>query len=184
MVRNLKEVEVAFETPQTLFGFPLPKLSWKGTFVPTDDEQKLAWAIYVELSTRISLAPLGDEDGSLREALSSYHSLFRFTRDRLHEVGPTVGRPTGVGEKTPIAALVLWMLNGVVRPILAKWHPRLARYEETRLVGVGAYSHEYAWGEASELRRDLAVARDQIEPFIRLFENVCDIRPSLIPKRG
>jgi hypothetical protein len=182
---KLKEMEVSFETPSSLFGVGLPKLSWKGKLVPSDAEQRLAWGLYVELTTRIAIAGLGQDEGSLREALASYHSLFRFTRERLHEVGPQVGRPRGgSSEEMPIAGLVLWMLNGIVRPLLARWHPRLARHEEARPDGVGPFAHEAAWAEAEELRRDLAAARDGLEPFARLFETVCDIRPSLIPIRA
>lgn len=181
MTTRLKEMEVAFETPSSLFGVPLPKISWKGKLERSDEDQELAWGLYVELSTRIAVAGLQDDEGSLAEALASYHTLFAFTRERLHSVGPQVGRPHGGSEQTPIAALVLWMLNGIVRPLLAKWHPRLTRYEEARPDGVGPFAHEAAWPDAAELRRDLRAARDRLEPFARLFETVCDIRPSLIP---
>lgn len=184
MVTKLKEMDVSFETPSSLFGIGLPKLSWKGKLVPSDAEQRLAWGIYVELTTRIAIAGLRPEEGSLREALASYHTVFRFTRDRLHEVGPQVARLTGSGQQMPIAGLVLWMLNGVVRPLLAKWHPRLARHEEARPDGVGPFAHEAAWSDAEELRQDMDAARDRLEPFARLFETVCDIHPSLIPVRA
>jgi hypothetical protein len=184
MAPKLKEMEVSFETPSSLFGVGLPKLSWKGKLVSSDAQQRLAWGLYVELTTRIAIAGLGVGEGSLREALSSYHSLFRFTRDRLHEVGPQVGRPQGNSEEMPIAGLVLWMLNGIIRPLLARWHPRLARHEEARPEGMGPVVHEAAWEDAEDLRRDLAAARDGLESFARLFEKVCDIRPSLIPIRA
>jgi hypothetical protein len=184
MTTNIKEMEISFETPSSLFGVGLPKLSWKGKLVPSDAEQRLAWGLYVELTTRIAITGLESGEGSLREVLSSYHSLFRFTRDRLHEVGPQVGRPRGSSDEMPIAGLVLWMLNGIVRPLLARWHPRLTQHEEARPEGVGPFAHEAAWAEAEELRRDVAVARDGLEPFARLFETVCDIRPSLIPIRA
>jgi hypothetical protein len=181
---KLNEMEVSFETPSSLFGVSLPKLSWKGKVVRSDAEQRLAWGLYVELTTRIAIAGLEPGQGSLREALSSYYSLFRFTRDRLHEVGPQVGRSQSHNEEMPIAGLVLWMLNGIIRPLLARWHPRLARYEEARPEGVGPFAHEAAWAEAEDLRRDLNAARDRLEPFARLFETVCRIHPSLIPIRA
>jgi len=184
MSTKLTEMEVAFETPPSLFGFPLPKLSWKGKLIPTHHEQRLAWALYVEISTRSAVAGLAADEGSLREALASYHTLFSFTRERLHEAGPAAGRLAGPDETMPLAALVLWMLNGVVRPLLARWHPRLSRYEETRPEGMGVFAYEAAWPEAAALRNDLAAARDRLEPFARLFEAVCDISPSLIPQRG
>ena len=67
---------------ETVLRLPLPKLSWKGKLIPSDAEQRLAWGLYVELTTRIAVAGLAPSEGSLREALESYHTLFRFTRDR------------------------------------------------------------------------------------------------------
>jgi hypothetical protein len=176
----LKDVEVSFETPDSLFGIPLPKLGWKGTLAPDDSAQRLAWALYVELSTRILEAGLAHQDGSLREALSSYYSLFQFTRDRLREVGPRVGRPTDT-EGVPIAAIALWMLNGIIRPLLARWHPALKRFEESRPDRVGAFTYEAEWPQKEDLRRDLEAARCALVPFARLFERVCGVDPSLLP---
>src|SRR6266536_2347761 len=42
-----------------------------GTWVPDDAERQAAWELYVELTTRIAVVPLGPNEGLLREALSS-----------------------------------------------------------------------------------------------------------------
>ena len=176
----IKDMEVSFETPSALFGVPLPKLGWKGKLAPDDSAQRMAWALYVELTTRIATAGLEREEGSLREALASYHTLFQFTRDRLHEIGPRTGRPSA-SDELPIAAVALWMLNGIIRPLLARWHPLLKRHEETRPADIGEFAHEAAWPQQDELRRDLDDARRGLLPFAQLFEQVCQISPSLLP---
>ena len=51
MAPKLKEMEVSFETPSSLLGVPLPKLSWKGRLAPDETQQRLAWGLYVELTT-------------------------------------------------------------------------------------------------------------------------------------
>jgi hypothetical protein len=177
---KMHEIELGFETPETLFGIPLPKLSFKGTFAPDETEQNFAWGIYVELVTRVTLAPLGAQEGSLREALSSWYKVFAYIRDQLHQAGPDVGRRHSAGT-LPLAASALWMLNGVIRPLLAEWHPRLARYEETRAPATGAFTHEAAWGDAESLRHDMEQARIRVRHFAELFEKVCNVKPSLIP---
>jgi len=178
--QKMKEVEISFETPDSLFGIPLPKMSIKGTFAPEEAERNFSWAIYVELTTRITLANLAPGAGSLREALTSYYSVFKIVREQLHAVGPDVARRRAEGA-LPVAASALWMLNGVLRPLLAEWHPRLARYEETRPENVGVFTHEAAWPDADALRKDLAAARARTRPFAELFETICDVHPSLIP---
>ena len=48
--------------------------------------------MYIELATRISTQALKDDEGILREALSSLHDLFPITREILKRHGPTVAR--------------------------------------------------------------------------------------------
>jgi hypothetical protein len=185
MVRaKVDEVELGFETPESIFGIPLPKIAFKGKITPDDTERNFAWTIYVELATRIALVGLGQDEGSLREALSSYYAAFTAIRAELLKAGPLIGRRAR-GDQLPIAGTVLWMLNGVMRPVLAKWHPRLTRWEESRPPETGAFTHEAMWQDAPELRRDLRLARDQIEPFARMLEALCGVNPSLIgPSRS
>ncbi|WP_370135611.1 hypothetical protein [Streptacidiphilus sp. EB103A] len=61
-----------------------------GTWEPNDAERRAAWELYVELVTRVSVVPLGTDEGLLREALSSLYSLFGTTREVLRRHGPEV----------------------------------------------------------------------------------------------
>lgn len=178
MSLQMKEIELSFETPSSMFGFPLPKIVFKGKITPNLAVLTFAWGIYVELVTRIILANLGTKEGSLRETLDSYHTVFKFVRDQLHSAGPDVGRRDGDG--LPVAAATLWMVNGIFRPLLSEWHPRLSRYEESRPADVGPFTHEANWDQSAEFRKDLESARERTKPFAELFERICDIAPSFI----
>jgi hypothetical protein len=179
MTLQMKEIELSFETPSSMFGLSLPKIAFKGKIAPNLAVRTFAWGIYVELTTRIILTNLKTDQGSLREALDSYHTVFKFVRDQLHSAGPDVGRQDG-GDHLPVAASTLWMLNGILRPLLAEWHPRLARYEESRPADVGPFSHEANWDQSVAIRKDLESARERTKPFAELFERICNIAPSFI----
>ncbi len=54
-------------------------------------ERKAAWSLYIELVTRITVQSLEADQGLLREALNSLHSMFAITRQILREAGSEVG---------------------------------------------------------------------------------------------
>lgn len=79
-----------------------------------DEDKKAAWEMYIELLTRITTQPLAPSSGDENSALDSVYSLFPTTRNILKSNGP------GCIEFSKIAIIVL---NQVVRPFTAKWHP-------------------------------------------------------------
>ena len=126
-------------------------------FEPDEAQQRAAWELYVELSTRIAVQPLGPEAGLIREALSSLYSIFGATREILREAGPAVA--AGPNSFGPIAIEVL---NKGIRPFTAKWHPLLLTHEETRPKEVSARDHERTWEKAAECRQELAKLQEQM----------------------
>ena len=86
---------------------------------------------YVELVTRISVVELKPHEGLLSEALSSLYTLFDTTREILKRYGPTVAQPKGEAGLS-FGYLAVEILNRVLRPVLAYWHPLLLDYESTR----------------------------------------------------
>ena len=80
-----------------------------------DADREAAWKLYVELLTRITTQALPTDSGDEESALTSIHSLFETTRQVLKEQGK------GCVEFTKIAVVVL---NQVVRPFTARWHPK------------------------------------------------------------
>jgi hypothetical protein len=47
------------------------------------------------------------------------------------------------------------VLNTVLRPVLAKWHPLLTDYESTRTDNTPPTEHEKSWDKYEELREVL-----------------------------
>jgi hypothetical protein len=81
-----------------------------GSWVPDDAERQAAWELYVELTTRVAVVPLGPNEGLLREALSSLHSLFPVTREILRRHGPGVA-PAGEEKRLSVAYLAVAVLK-------------------------------------------------------------------------
>jgi hypothetical protein len=117
-------------------GFKLTSLSINLPFglgganiVVTEAQVRAAWALYVELATRIASQKLESEQGSIREALNSLYDLFDITRAVLKEQGPGVAEgPESVG---PIAINIL---NKGLRPFLVEWHTKLNAFEAEQIL--------------------------------------------------
>jgi hypothetical protein len=152
-----------------------------GTWEPDDSERRAAWEMYVELVTRISVAELDPEEGLLREALSSLHSLFSTTRKILREYGPSVAQPKGK-DSLSFGYLAVVILNTVLRPVLAKWHPLLLDYENAREMSVSPFEHERRWDRYEELRQELNKVRGVLTEYAELLAKVAGV-PSLIVRQ-
>jgi hypothetical protein len=143
------------ETRVISVDFSLPSTGTvSGTWEADTEEQRAAWEMYVELVTRISVVELRPDEGLLREALSSLYTLFSITRDILHKYGPEVARPKGQ-EHLSFGYLSVTVLNAVVRPVLAKWHPLLLDHESMADGRVPPMEHERKWDRYEELREVL-----------------------------
>ncbi len=145
---KLKEASLSID-------FGIFKLDSK--WMPDARQREAAWALWVELSTRVATQPVELDEGLVREALASLHELFGATRHALRTCGPDSGAKEG-----SVGAVALLVLNGAVRPFLSRWHPLLAAWEEERPEGRSARDHERAWqlegkcrGELEKLRRGL-----------------------------
>lgn len=69
------------------------------------------------------------------------------------------------------------MLNGVLRPVVAKWHPLLLDHEARRPEGVSMVDHERLWERDRELREELAAARTALAEYANLLAKVADVPP-------
>jgi len=153
----------------------------EGVWKPDESERNAAWEMYVELITRISVAELKPGEGLLREALSSLYTLFDTTRIILRKYGPSVAQPKGK-DKLSFGYLAVAILNAVLRPVLAKWHPLLLDYESTKKSSVSPLEHERQWDKNEELREVLNDVRGVLIEYANLLAQVIDI-PSLIIQR-
>lgn len=151
----------------------------EGTWVPENAERDAAWELYVELVTRVTVVELRPDQGTLREALTSYYQLFGITRDILRRYGPAVAR--GNGSRITFGRIAVAMLNSVIRPVLAHWHPLLLAIEQSLPEGVDMITHEQSWVEADRLRSDLAKTRVLLIDIARLLGEVAGVE-SLLPQ--
>lgn len=154
----------------------------EGTWEPDETERNAAWEMYVELITRISVSELKPDEGLLREALSSLYTLFDTTRKILRKYGPSVAQPKGE-DGISFGYLAVAILNTVLRPVLAKWHPLLFNYESTKDSTISPLEHERQWEKHEELRQVLNEVRRVLIEYAELLAQVAGV-PSLIVERN
>lgn len=149
-----------------------------GEWEPDEAEVKAIWELYVELVTRIAIVELKPGEGLLRESLTSLHSLFGTAREILRRHGPAVARSEGY--KLSFAYLTVAVLNSVLRPVLAKWHPLLQDYEFKKPPECSPLEHESLWGQGGELRAELNQVRTKLLEYARLLEIAAGVRSLVI----
>jgi hypothetical protein len=167
----VKEVSVSL-------GLPFGLGSIAGKWEPSEEEQRAAWEMYVELITRVSIEELSPREGLLREALSSLYTLFGTTREILRTYGPVVAAPKR-GSELSFGIIAATVLNRALRPFLTKWHPELTHYESQRPQDVSPLEHERRWERGDELRSDLSELRTVLREYADYLGKVADV-PSLI----
>lgn len=148
----------------------------EGTWKPDESERNAAWEMYVELITRISVVELKSDEGLLREALSSLYTLFGTTRTILRKYGPSIAQPKGKDDLS-FGYLAVVILNTVLRPVLAKWHPMLLDYESTKSGSVSPLEHEREWDKHDELRQVLNDVRGTLIEYTDLLAEVAEVPP-------
>jgi hypothetical protein len=126
--------------------------------------------------TRVPVAQLHDEEGSLREALTSLYTIFTLTRELLHKYGPAIGRPKHGGQVS-FGFLAMTILNTVLRPLLAKWHPLLLEYEHSRPQSIAPSEYERQWNQAEELRGMLDATRGILVNYAAILAQVAGVPP-------
>jgi hypothetical protein len=159
---KLKEVTVS-----------LPWLS--GTWGVDDTQQRAAWEIYVELVTRISVAPLAANEGLLREALDSLYVLFGETRRILRHYGPDIAIPDRK-KLLSLGQIAVDVLNVLLRPFLAKWHPLLAQHERLPHPTKSNAEHEREWKPHNEkMRAELATLSATMANYADILARACGV---------
>ena len=147
------------------FGFFKLDTKW----VEDPRQRDAAWALYVELATRIATQGLDLDVGLLREALESLHALFAVTRGVLRTGGPAVG-----SSSQSVGGIALIVLNKAVRPFLAKWHPALAHWEaqSKQSATTSQRDHERAWPEELKCRAELAKLQEGLLQYAQALARI------------
>ncbi|MFT5682179.1 MAG: hypothetical protein ACI8RZ_003097 [Myxococcota bacterium] len=154
-----------------------------GTWRPNDDERRAAWELYVELVTRVAVNELREDEGGLREALSSLHSVFGTTREVLRRYGPSLATPSTPGYYS-IGYLAMAVLNFSLRPFLSKWHPLLLDCEARRGEGVSLIENEQSWNLQGELQGELKATREVLTQYADLLAQAAGVPSLIIPRQG
>ena len=124
-------------------------------FEPNDPDRTAAWALYIELLTRITTQPLPASSGDEATALDSVYALFGLTRDLLK--GPD-GR-----HAVNFARIAVVMLNQRIRPFTAKWH-------KAKLAG--CFSDET---HCAEFRQELEELQEQLRRYAGLLSSLAGV---------
>lgn len=119
-----------------------------------DADKNAAWALYIELLTRITTQPLPIEHGDEKAALDSVYSLFATTRDVIREYGP---------ECINFTKIAIVVLNQVVRPFTAKWHRKSI---------AGDLEDET---ERTVFRDELAALQEELRKYSRMLADIADV---------
>ncbi|MFK4119975.1 hypothetical protein [Streptomyces longwoodensis] len=144
----------------------VPQLS-ELTFVVNNDSRQVAWQLFVESVTRVSVQRLDEEDGLLREALTSLYGLFATTRETLK-----ISRPsTHVSVGMTVECLAVNFLNLELRPFLSRWHPRLRAFEET-----SQGRPETEWPLAADCRAELRLLQGNARSYLLAFARLAGVR--------
>ncbi|MDJ0597755.1 MAG: hypothetical protein QNJ37_02770 [Crocosphaera sp.] len=137
-------------------------------------QRRAAWALYVELVTRVSVEPLNSDEGLIREALNSLYSLFGTTREILKEAGPDVG-----ASLKSVGGIAIAVLNRGLRPFLTKWHPLLQVWEVKRPPDVSPLEYEKQWDQEPQLRQELEDLRQDLYQYALALADIAGIETSI-----
>jgi hypothetical protein len=133
-------------------------------------ERKAAWSLYVELVTRITVQSLEADQGLLREALNSLHSMFAITRQILREAGPDVGISSA-----SVGGIAIAVLNRGLRPFLSKWHPLLQTWEAQKPPTTSPKEHEKSWSLEPQMRQELLLLGTDLEQYAEALSEIVGV---------
>jgi len=169
-------IRVDVHPPASVFErFPAESAGWtlQGDWQPNLAERRASWDLLVELLTRITVVPLGDNEGLLREALASLHAIFGVTREILKRHGPDLAAERR-GELS-FAVMSAHLLNRMLRPVTASWHPRLRAWEvEHGTASAPTQAVEMAWEHHDSLRELLKALQGMLSQYTAVLAAACD----------
>ena len=156
------------KTKEIIFSIP----GWLSVKLePNQAEQRAAWSLYVEISTRIASQPFNRDTGKMRDVLTSLYSLFEFTRQILRDGGPSVAHgPKSFG---PIA---IRFLTEVLAPCTTKCHEPLLMHEEVCREGRGKFEHERLWDRFDEMLGDFGTLQTKITAYVAALGELSGVR--------
>lgn len=128
MVRRGRRFRAAreFEIDEAELGVGTNKIKLRAN----RDDLRVAYQLWVELSTRKVGLPIDDDD-VIVEIYDSWYQFFGITRDLIKDIPPSKLRD---GESIQgLIQLAIDVLNEGLRPHLTRWHARFRRWYESEL---------------------------------------------------
>jgi hypothetical protein len=139
----------------------------------SEAEARAAWALYVELSTRVAVQPLESGQGSVREALTSLYRMFDITRDVLREAGPEIADgPTALGP------LAIRILNQGLRPFLVRWHTAFREFEVGQSAAAEVQVDESKWQLRADFDQAMETTRVELARYAALLGEIAGVQQS------
>ena len=120
-------------------------------FISAGHQRRVAWRLFVQITTRVSTQFFPHEGGDEGLALKSLYDLFQLTREALSEMDPT-----RVASADTVETYALEMLNADLRPFLSKWHPRWEAYAAEK-------QQSSKWALREEFTSELTLLQGQVE---------------------
>lgn len=139
-----------WEMKSLKFTPPFLQMEW----TTQEADKNAAWALYIELLTRITIQPLPTEHGDEKTALDSVYSLFAITREVIREQGP---------ECINFTKIAIVVLNQVVRPFTAKWHRKSL---------AGDFDNDT---ERTTFREELAALQVELREYTRMLADIAEV---------
>ena len=124
-------------------------------WTPKAADKDAAWALYIELLTRITTQPLRVEHGDEEMALDSVYSLFSITREVIKEQGR---------DCVNFAKIAIVVLDQVIRPFTEKWHRK-------SMTG-GFLVHS---SEQSSFHEEFASLQVELRKYTRMLADIAEV---------
>jgi hypothetical protein len=153
-----------FEIDKAEIGIGSGKLSFK----PNLEDQQIAYAIWVELSTRKIGLPIDLKHDVIWEIYESWHTFFSVTRELIKDIPVSKLRNDSTKK---IILLSIDVLNKGLRPHLTFWHARFRRWYERE----SQNSHDEI---------DPQALQEKYPKYAELSQNLLEVNRSLIKYRS
>lgn len=150
-----------FEIDEATVGVGSQRIKLK----PNDTDRQIAYAIWVELSTRKLGLPIDPENDVIEEVYDSWYEFFGITRDLLKAVPISQVRHQ---DTLKIIELALTVLNDNLRPHLTRWQSRF-RYWLAQSMrhqpDISPQERQQQFPEYSDLLNELVEVNARLQSF-------------------
>lgn len=147
-----------FEIDKAEIGIGSGKISFK----PNKDDQQIAYAIWVELSTRKIGVPIDLKHDVIYEIYDSWYNFFSITRELIKDI-PVSKVKNNSTQK--IINLSIDILNNGLRPHLTSWQARFRYWYEKELKkeeNIDPQTIQESYPKFNELKEDLLTVNNRL----------------------